>query len=123
ALRSAAADFSQQDFPVAGAIDGNPTTGWAVYPEVGRPHVAVFELGEALRSAGGARLMITLDCLSQFGQHQLGRFRLSTTSAPDSIRSVRLPADVQAILARAPGERTEAERAAVRTHYRTRVAP
>src|SRR4029077_12271070 len=34
-LGKASADFSQKDFPVANAIDDNPSTGWAIHPEVG----------------------------------------------------------------------------------------
>jgi hypothetical protein len=37
------ADFSQADFPVANAIDEKPTSGWAIYPEVGKPHQVIFE--------------------------------------------------------------------------------
>src|SRR5205823_1178251 len=41
-LRDATADFSQPQFPVAAAIDDDPKTGWAVAPQFGRRHVAVF---------------------------------------------------------------------------------
>src|SRR5262249_13710218 len=39
ALQNATADFSQQAWAVAGAIDGNPKSGWAVAPQFNRPHV------------------------------------------------------------------------------------
>ena len=42
-LQNAVADFSQESWPVAGAIDGNPGTGWAVSPQFGTPHTATFE--------------------------------------------------------------------------------
>src|SRR5262249_36533255 len=41
-LTSASADFSQKDFPVAGALTGKP--GWAIHPQVGKPHYAIFQL-------------------------------------------------------------------------------
>src|SRR5262249_34662181 len=38
------ADFSQKDYNVGGAIDADDNTGWAVHPEMGKPHFALFEL-------------------------------------------------------------------------------
>ena len=35
----ATADFSQDGCAVASAIDGNPQTGWAIHPQVGKDHV------------------------------------------------------------------------------------
>src|SRR5262249_19081272 len=41
-LHKAVADFSQEGWPVAAAIDGNTGTGWAIAPQFGKPHVALF---------------------------------------------------------------------------------
>src|SRR5262249_52113234 len=41
-IKAATADFSQSGYPAASAIDGNPTTGWAIHPEVGKAHSSVF---------------------------------------------------------------------------------
>ena len=30
------------------AIDGNKSTAWGIYPQVGKPHEAVFELAEPI---------------------------------------------------------------------------
>ena len=38
----ARATFSQTSYDVAGAIDDNATTGWAIYPQVGRAQTATF---------------------------------------------------------------------------------
>jgi hypothetical protein len=43
-LRDPAADFSQDEWEVRGAVNGNAGTGWAVWPEINRDHVAVFGL-------------------------------------------------------------------------------
>jgi hypothetical protein len=45
-LQNATADFEQTgqgEFPAKHALDGNPKTGWAIAPQMGKPHVAVFE--------------------------------------------------------------------------------
>jgi len=81
AFKEASADFSQEKFPVAGAIDGKPETGWAIYPSVGKPHAAVLELGEPLAADETARLSVSLEFRSQFAQHQPGKFRLSVTGS------------------------------------------
>jgi hypothetical protein len=79
-IKAASADFSQKDFAVGLSIDDKPNTGWAIHPEMGKPHFAVFELEEKVELPAGAKLQLTLDFQSGFGQHQLGNFRLSATS-------------------------------------------
>jgi hypothetical protein len=54
-LRSASANFSQQGFPIANAIDGDATTGWAIHPEVGKPHTAVFAFEKPLEATCSKR--------------------------------------------------------------------
>jgi hypothetical protein len=76
-LVSASADFAQDGFPAAHAIDGNPKTGWAIH---GPGHwnvnrTATFRLEKPLGFAGGTRWTVRLD--QQHGQrHTLGRLRL-----------------------------------------------
>ena len=53
-LQNAQADFSQDDWAVAGAIDGNEATGWAISPQFGKPHTAVFEFKDPIAFANGA---------------------------------------------------------------------
>ena len=48
AFSGATASFSQAKYDVAGAIDGNAKTAWAVNPQFGRPHEAVFLLKNEL---------------------------------------------------------------------------
>jgi hypothetical protein len=80
-FKRAVADFAQEGFPVASAIDNNPATGWAVAPQFGQRHVATFETSAALDSPPGTRLTFTLD--QRFGSsHNIGRFRLSVTTSP-----------------------------------------
>jgi hypothetical protein len=121
-LKVASADFSQQDFPVANAIDGQPQTGWAIHPEVGKPHAAVFELAEPCAGDGPRQYTVVLDCQSQFGQHQPGRFRLSATDSPDPHGANALPAAIEELLALAPAARNDTQQAALRAYYREHVS-
>jgi mono/diheme cytochrome c family protein len=121
-LKAATADFSQQDFDVARAIDGRADTHWAIFPEVGKPHWAVFELESPLELETGSELRVTLEFQSQFGQHQIGRLRLSVTDNPNPRDVDALPAAVRAILAKASEARDDAGRLELRKFYRTMVA-
>jgi hypothetical protein len=97
-VRRAAADFSQDGWDVAAAIDGNRQTAWGIYPRVGKPHEAVFELAEDQELLDGDSLAIRLDQTSPAG-HPIGRFRLSVTSGPRPILDIPLPEAILEILA------------------------
>ncbi|HVU86769.1 MAG TPA: PSD1 and planctomycete cytochrome C domain-containing protein [Pirellulales bacterium] len=122
-LKSAWADFSQKDFDVAGAIDDKPETGWALHPEMGKPHTATFALAQPLELPQGSKLTVQLRFQSQFAQHQLGRLRLAVTDAADPREPSALPEAVAKILATAAGERSDAQRGELRTYYRDSVSP
>src|SRR5262249_61860853 len=78
--QSAKADFDQQGWTIAHAIDGNPATAWGIYPQVGKPHRAAFTLKEPVRHPGGATLVFALE-QTHGGGHLIGRFRLSVPDA------------------------------------------
>jgi len=83
ALKNPAADFSQDShggWPIAAALDGDPETGWSVDPQEGCPHVATFETKEPVGLSGGTALTFTLD-QGDPNEHNLGRLRLSVTTA------------------------------------------
>lgn len=69
------ADFSQNKWDVAQAIDGDPKTGWAISPKFHQPHWASFRLVEPLQLAAGDSLVVRLD--QNYGRGRvLGRVRL-----------------------------------------------
>ncbi|HEV3121459.1 MAG TPA: DUF1549 domain-containing protein, partial [Isosphaeraceae bacterium] len=98
-LCSASADFEQDKYPAAAAIDGDPKTGWAIAPQVGKRHVAVFQTERDAGFPGaGARLVFVLD--QRYGEeHTLGRFRISATTSPRPVAATAMPDDVVEILA------------------------
>ncbi len=122
ALRNATADYSQGEgkngWPVAAAIDGKPETGWAIAPQFGKDHVAVFETAKPIAFEGGARLVLTLD--QRHGtQHTIGRFRVSVTTHEPPIPAGGLPDAVAQALAAPAEQRTPAQRAALANYYRS----
>ena len=110
-LVHATADFSQSAFPVAGAVDGDLATGWAVSNRFGVDHQAVFEVQEDLQHEGadlqgGFVLFVEID--QEFGTyHTMGRFRISTTSSERPIRHHGLPTLVADALRESPDSRSE----------------
>ena len=59
---------------------------------------------------------------SEFGQHQLGKFRLSVTNAKDPLGSAAMPASVRKALSIALDNRTPAQQAQVRDYFRNNVS-
>jgi WD40 repeat protein/serine/threonine protein kinase/tetratricopeptide (TPR) repeat protein len=88
------ADHSQGNFPVAGAIDDDPATGWGLDGGIGQAHVALFELQEPLSTAGGTILTFALEHRHNHPGwvHNIGRFRLSITAEPQAIQDEKLRA-------------------------------
>jgi mono/diheme cytochrome c family protein len=120
-LKRAVADHAQDTFPIASAIDGRDSTGWAILPLVGRSHEAVFELETPLDVVEGTSLRFALEFRSQYTQHQIARFRISTTGEADSLARWTSPT-VREALALPVEKRDEAQAKAVLAHFRA-VAP
>ncbi|MCO6455694.1 MAG: PSD1 domain-containing protein [Pirellulaceae bacterium] len=103
-IASATADYSQQGYPIADAIDGRiDRAGWAVDGNTKRENrSAVFTLAEPLEPSQAGRLRIQLHH-RWGGNHSIGRFRLAVATRPVS----DLPADVAALV-RIPAEQRTA---------------
>ena len=121
AIVRAMADFNQDGWDIAKALDGNPGTAWGIYPRVGSPHAAVFVFKEPIAHPSGTRLIVTLVQVHG-GGHLIGRARLSVTSAASATADITLqplPPNIQAILGTAAAQRSEGERA-ILAHYALR---
>jgi hypothetical protein len=105
-LRSATSDYDQPGWTVAHAIDGNQKTAWGIYPQVGKPHEAVFELAQPLAGGDDREAIIRLEQLHG-GGHLIGRFRIAFTSAELPVKALAGPPPaIRAILATAPAKRS-----------------
>ncbi|NNC90633.1 MAG: DUF1549 domain-containing protein, partial [Akkermansiaceae bacterium] len=110
-LQNATATFSQKDFDVSRAIDGggDAKSGWAVAPQTGRRHAAVFETADGVDAEAG--LVFTIR--QGYADLPLGRFRIAVTDAARPVRAI--PSDVREILAK--GQRGTAEEQRLRDHF------
>uniref|UniRef100_UPI0016021AFC PSD1 and planctomycete cytochrome C domain-containing protein n=1 Tax=Stieleria mannarensis TaxID=2755585 RepID=UPI0016021AFC len=72
----AKASFSQKRYPVAGAIDDDPKSGWAISPQQGKPHWATFTLKTPIDLTADQSFAITMT--QHFGRAlTIGRFKIS----------------------------------------------
>lgn len=109
-LNSAWADYSQPQFKIEGAIDGNPNTGWAIHQEFHKPHVATFRTDGPAGYEGGTRLTITMP--QNHGETRtLGRFRISVCTgeppAEESPPEARIPDRIVEIIQTPAASRDE----------------
>jgi hypothetical protein len=120
ALQNAVADFSQPGFEVAKAIDGKPDTGWAVSPQFGKAHVAVFETKENAGGDGGSILHFTLE-QNHGSQHTIGKLRLSATTSPRPVGLDTIPDAVAKLLAIPADKRNAEQKLELAKYYRSIV--
>lgn len=95
-LHSARADFSQKNYDVAGLIDGDPKTAWAINPKFHEPHWATFLTSEPLSNDDGLELTVSLD-QHYGGARTIGRLRFQAMTGTSGAES--LPENVREILA------------------------
>jgi hypothetical protein len=117
-LKNARADFFQNGFPVANAIDNNPTTGWAIGDQFGRRHVAVFEVKQPLNNRDGSQLTFTLLQQHKLKLHNIGRLRLSVTTHKPPVPLEGLPENIAKVLRIPADERTPQQQAVLINHQR-----
>jgi hypothetical protein len=119
-LTAARADFAQTKFEPMLAINDKAADGWAVSPQFGKRHVAVFEAKEPFGFDAGTKLTITLDqSYNQKQPHNIGRFRLSVTEAPAPVELEGVPVNVAQALAAPRNKRSAEQRKLIADHYRT----
>ncbi len=117
------ADYSQADWNISAAIDGNPSTGWALDgldPAKQIARHAVFVFTEPVKLEAGQTLTIRLK-QEALANHNLGLFRLSSSDEPNVSESVAgpLPESLVAALSVTALERSEAQKKAIIDHFRT----
>ena len=103
ALVKAVADFEQNKgyLSIASSLDDNPSSGWAVDPQFGKDHAAVFTFGEVVDYAGGATFTVKLQ-FAVNGKHNIGRPRLALMAdAEPTLKGEDLPAKVAEVLRKA----------------------
>jgi mono/diheme cytochrome c family protein len=105
-LKNARATFEQKGLPIAAAIDADPKSAWAIDPQFGKDHAAVFEVDGDVGFPSGTLLTFKLD-FSNNAQHNLGRPRLAVTTSPKlDLTAPGVPRMVHTILQTPADKRT-----------------
>jgi hypothetical protein len=115
-LRKPSADFSQKDWEINKALDGDTNTAWGIFPETGKPHFAVFELKKNLGFQNGTTLTFTLEQLHG-REHTILRPRISVTTAPRPVKADSILENVKKILAISAGERSVEQKTELTAFY------
>ncbi len=115
-FKAVAATFEQKSYPLAAAVDGKASSGWAVAPEFGKDHAAVFGIeGEPVGFEGGTELEFQLVFKGFFG---LGKLRLgfSNGESPAALADAKAEQglrELQSTLAATGGALNATNRAAL----------
>ena len=121
-ISKAIADHSQEGYPVSDAIDGKPTTGWAinVKPSSGEmlnvPREAVFFPKEPIVAKAGSKLVIKMHQLHSVPNYLVGCFRISVSGASADVLSV--PASIKMIIATPAGKRSKPQVVQLETAFK-----
>ena len=90
ALGPLKASFEQNSWPLKGAVDEDPKTGWAVSPKQKQAHWGIFEFAEAIELKPTDRVRISI--VQSYGNHlMLHRFRVSLSQEKEDLTVEDLP--------------------------------
>ncbi|MHC4997186.1 MAG: DUF1549 domain-containing protein, partial [Planctomycetota bacterium] len=113
-LHTARADFSQNNWDVSNAIDGNRKTGWAISPQFKRDHYATFLTADTLSAGENKPLKLRFTLDQNYGRGRtLGRVRVSALVGDPQL--TELPENIVAILRKT--ERSKAETKELDNYY------
>jgi len=82
-IKSAKADFEQAGLPVNAAFDNDSVSGWAVDPQFGKDHAAVFTFEQPASIPPGFPITVRLEFNTNTG-HGMGRPRISISEQTDA---------------------------------------
>ena len=116
AFGGAKANHSQANFEVSKLIDGNrdKMSGWAVAPQLGKPHRAILNLKEPLEVEAGTPLTVRL-VRNYDGEHTVGRFRVRLMTGKDA--EAVAPEPIRDLLALKPEERNDKQKESLLDHF------
>lgn len=108
---------------VAASIDGNPKTGWAVDPQFGKNHSAIFEFEKPTTFDRETELTIRMR-FDVNNKHSIGRPRISITTAAtkvgfDDDAKQQAVVEIFEILKNSKGKLTDTQRNTLFQWYRT----
>lgn len=119
-LHKPLADFSQANFEIAKAVNGNPNDGnkgWAISPAYGVTHWATFETKQPINIEGGTQLKIVMHHKFNQPDYVLGRFRISVAVDKTDV-GLSLADEYKAIVATPAAQRKPEQTALLAKHFK-----
>ncbi len=134
-LQTATADFAQSGWPAQSILGDDPKPGrlgknrkgWAIEglkAENRVPRRVMFVSDQVLDVPPDSTITITMRHDSPFADHNVGRFRLSTTSHPPAevaLSAAGLPAKIASAINKEASERSAEDTAALTAYFRQQV--
>jgi len=132
----AEADYEQKGYEVKAIVEENgpkkkaargPKKGWAVDgndPDKRVPRKAMFISNVPVAVPADATIIVRLKHESSFGEHNIGRFRLKTTSLPPAVVKLdggKTPENIRVALTAEAAKRTAAQKADLAKFYRANI--
>ncbi|HLQ47272.1 MAG TPA: hypothetical protein VK137_21185, partial [Planctomycetaceae bacterium] len=119
-LHKPLSDFSQANFEIAKAVNGNPNDGnkgWAISPAYGVTHWATFECKQAINIEGGTQLKIVMHHKFNKEDYVLGRFRISVAVDKTDV-GLTLADEYKAVVATPAAQRNAPQTALLAKHFK-----
>jgi len=116
---AAVSDFAVDGREADRAIDGRDDTGWSAGKSPRVDRTAVFETLAPIGGPGTGprRITVRLEFRSRFPQQNIGKFRISATTAPDPATRW-LPVAVKDAIATDPQARSSGQESAIAAYFR-----
>ena len=111
-LVAAKATFSQSNYAVSTAIDGrlnNSSNGWAISPQMGKNHIASFEIAQPPKHDGPILMTLVMKQMFQGNNWQIGKFRWSVTNNKKPVNFGH-PQNIAELLAIEPEQRDDKQK-------------
>jgi hypothetical protein len=118
-LTGARATFQQDGFAAAQAIDDNLETGWAIAPQFGRDHMAIFEIKSKGAIAGGGVVKIEMLQKHDGKKHAIGKFRLAFSTHQNPVPFQGVPVHIAKLIDLPVAERTAEQLETLKNYYRS----
>jgi hypothetical protein len=112
-IARATASFASAGSTIDKAIDGSPQTAWSINGGQGRAHYAIFQFAEPL-PAGDFEVRMLFE---RYFVADLGRFRISATTATKPPDARDMDNDLEALLLRPDDQLSGAERDRLLRHF------
>lgn len=119
-LQKPLADFSQDNYEIAKAVNGNPNDGgkgWAISPAYGVTHWATFECKQPINNEGGTQLKVQIHHKFGNADYVLGRFRISVAVDRTDV-GLTLAEEYRAILLTPAEKRSQIQSDRLVKHFR-----